>query len=562
MNVRTREAFLTAIGSWDTGRPVAVDYETNGHKVWHPASRLAGIGLAGFDVKHSEPTGIYIPLAHQRGQNCDPALLGDVVEFLSKMPLIAFSLEMEVPWSVAKFGRRFRWVGDPYIMGRMLDMEAHGLKDMIAEVFKYDAVHIEDILPLAEYDFTQADPEDPRVVMYTSGQFSDAVATLKLDTLLRERIAKEGMSAVYMLEVSSAVLMAEQALTGYRVDVDRWKSALSGLEADEAVAKFEAAKVLGKINLDSPVQITKTMNARGIHSSVLTETLKQSWSLEALEKLPACPEVDVLRGYKQVAATLRAIRSVPLPEDGVLRPRWRSIGVHGSARMFSESPSLTTLPKLVRTAFTAAPGRTWVGIGYDTMTPRLLAYLSGDEHLTRLVENDDAYRGFETLAADPSGSRARGKDAFFEYLVTAGGGPAGFEWAGHLLAKATAYLVGVREQAMGARMVVTLMGRKRVLTGPADSGEQGRSVLARFFQQCSATQVKAALVRAASLCSPTEMQDLVVMPDKVYYTVPTDYLREHMAAVVPCFEDAYFPQRVRLPITVRTGNSWGNLEDL
>jgi DNA polymerase I-like protein with 3'-5' exonuclease and polymerase domains len=561
MNVRTREAFLNAIGSWDTGRSVAVDYETNGHKVWHPASRLAGIGLAGVDVKEGGPTGIYIPLAHRVGRNADPALLGDVIEFLSKMPLIAFSLDMEVAWSMAKLGRRFRWVGDPYILGRMLDMKAHGLKDMVEEVLAHEALRIEDLLPDNDYDFTQVDPDHPMVMAYTSGRFGDAVATLKLDVLLRERIAKEGMSPVYMLEVSSAVLMAEQILTGYPVGVAQWKAAMSGLEAQQAVAEFDAAKVLGKINLDSFVQITKMMNARGIHSPVLTETLKESWSLDALEKLPACSEVDVLRGYKKVAAALRMIRSVPIPEDGVFRPRWRSIGVHGSARMFSESPPLTTLPKGIRTAFVAAPGRTWVGIGYETMTPRLLAYLSGDEHLTRLVENDDAYRGFETLAEAPTGSRGRGKEAFFEYLVTAGGGPVGFESAARLFTKATAYLVSVRDRAQSAQVMVTLMGRKRTLEA-VGSADQGRSVLARFFQQCSATQVKAALSRAASLCSPTEMQNLIVMPDKVCYTVPTDYLREHLAAVMPCFVDAYFPQRVRLPIKILTGNSWGDLEDL
>ena len=44
MNVRTEKEFLAAIETWDANRPISVDYETNGRKVWQPGSRLPQSG--------------------------------------------------------------------------------------------------------------------------------------------------------------------------------------------------------------------------------------------------------------------------------------------------------------------------------------------------------------------------------------------------------------------------------------------------------------------------------------------------------------------------------------
>ncbi|RPJ32745.1 MAG: hypothetical protein EHM35_11195, partial [Planctomycetaceae bacterium] len=354
MKILTLEDLDAQVEQWDRDQPLGLDYETNGLMPWQPGSRIVGVSLAGYiPGAERKVTGCYIPLAHRRGINADPLTLFRVVQIVgaslkpevpdSARSVVPFYCPMEVGWTLEKVVRGLNLAGDAYIAARLLQIPQMGLKDLTEAVLSRPVVRLPEILGIGT-DFSLADADDVRTADYAA---ADAVNGLELEAALRPRLAELGLMAIYHLEVQIAALMARETVRGYLVDPAIFTMGL--IAEDRRVENLESQiyQDVGKrFLLNSNPQMTEQMNRRGITSPIRTEKGGQSWSQEALDLVahrhPFAAKVAEWKSSHSTIASLK--RSGLQAGDESLHPRWQSISVTGSARMYAEAPDVVNLP--------------------------------------------------------------------------------------------------------------------------------------------------------------------------------------------------------------------------
>lgn len=143
------------------------------------------------------------------------------------------------------------------------------------------------------------------------------------------------------------------------------------------LAELEDSKNAG-INIRSPIQV----------GDLLYRQLKlgpEGWSTDAdtLERLPAHPVVDALKGYRGVHKLLSTFVT-PINDklDDIGRVH-TTFKLHGTTtgRLSSNKPNMQNIPrdKHIRGQFIAPPGRALVDVDLAQAELRMLACLSGDQ---------------------------------------------------------------------------------------------------------------------------------------------------------------------------------------
>lgn len=597
--IPTHETFGIQLGRWDLDRGVGFDVETNGKEVWEPGARVVGLTLAGIDKERGVPTGMYFPLSHEVGANCHPSLLDDIVKRLRTLRLIPFSAQTEFQWALAKWGIRVPIVGDGYIAARLLQLEWFGLKDLVTNVLKRPVLRLEDVLGEGKYDFAQVDAERDDVQTYVC---DDGINAWLIESVLKEKLQAAGLTAVYQLEVQAALIMAEQQLHGYVVDARQLAVELANEEARAKNLELDIFKDLRArpFTINSGVQLGKHLNAAGIHSPLRTPTGKESWTQESLAMLEdRYPVARKLREWKSGFSVVNGLKKSPpqAAADGKLHPRWRSIGVTGSAIIVSEKPDFTTLPEVARKAFVAPPGRRWMGLDWKLAEPMFYAALSKDDAFTALLTGPEdphmktaVLLGFAAphtpspvLSGEYVTARREAKMFLWRYLY--GGGDAQYiadrlglpigpaqdltKAFGATYPKLQSFLLGVRQYASDTRHVRTWLNRRRKLEGVKTAEDAMSAACAAIGQQSVATAQKVLLTLIASRRDfPlfNEMANFIPCGDTIYYTIPLDVpVREHVNAVseiarlhIGGTEEA----PVFLEPVWETGGAWGSLKVL
>lgn len=577
--IPTRETFNAQVARWDLTRGIGFDVETNGREVWEPGARVVGLTLAAIDTERGVPTGLYFPLSHEVGANCDPTLLDDIVQFLLTSRLIPFSAQMEFQWALARWGVRVPIVGDGYIAARLLQLEWFGLKDLVENVLQKSVLRFEDVLGANKYDFSQVDAEREDVQRYVC---EDGINAWLIESVLRDKVQAAGMMAVYWLEVQSALVMAEQQLRGYEVDAGLL---LREVAKEEARVKNLELDIFKKLNckpftINSGVQLGKSLNGLGIHSPLRTPLGKESWTQESLDRLgDVHPVVTMIREWKSGFSVVNSLkRTPPRPAtDGCLHPRWRSLGVNGSARMFTENPAITNLPAVARKAFLAPAGKRWMSLDWRHAEMRFLALLSGDTELAALfADGADPWVDLAQLLGLCAPSRNLAKQFMFAYVR--GGMDVGYvqsevglplgtvtdlmNWMQVRFPKLHAYLLGVQQYASDTRHVRSWMNRRKKIDGARTADEAMRSALASVLQQSVATAQKVLLnllVSRADMPLFRGMAHFIPCGEVLYYTLPLDVpLKDHIEAVSAIATMEMIPG-LHLGVDWATGPSWGEL---
>ena len=125
-----------------------------------------------------------------------------------------------------------------------------------------------------------------------------------------------------------------------------------------------------------------------------TQTGKRSTAASALEELQGQHEIiDHILAYRELSK-LKSTYLEPLPRlihprTGRLHTRYNQTGT-ATGRLSSTDPNLQNIPirteigRRIRKAFKAAPGMKLIAADYSQIELRVLAHLSGDEHLIRV----------------------------------------------------------------------------------------------------------------------------------------------------------------------------------
>lgn len=239
-----------------------------------------------------------------------------------------------------------------------------------------------------------------------------AALTLALVTPLRECMARENAANVFDgIEMPLVPVLAKMERAGMLVDPDRLRNLSEGLATQITEVERSIRDLAGDetFNIGSPMQLSHVLfDVMGLPTKGLKKTKRGYYSTNAKVL------VDLARDHEIVRLILdwrekSKIKSTYLDTLGPLR---RGDGrVHttynqtitATGRLSSSDPNLQNIPtrselgRTVKTAFSAGEGSVFLAVDYSQIELRLLAHLSGDEHLVRAFNEGEDFHA-ETAA--------------------------------------------------------------------------------------------------------------------------------------------------------------------
>lgn len=591
MQILTLEQYQAAIGSLDPLFPLSVDIETNGKEPWEPDSFVVSASFAS-QRPDGVVAGFTIPFAHDSGQNADPAVLSHFIESLHKFRLSPFFIAMEAKWFYGKWQIKPRWIGDAYIAARILQMKEASLKDLTEKVLQKPVIRFEEF---GTVDFSKVHPQDPKAIEYT---VADAVNGYQLERVLRDKLIRSQMLAVYELEVLTMAEMAYQTMDGYAVDLPHLDKELK-LE-EERVGRLERQIFIdlrvNPFSINSPKKLGAVLEAQGLQSPLRTEKGNASWSSDAIGMIranlsredPRRSTLEKIIEWKSAFATQNSLRRRPsdVSPDGKMHPLWKTIGFDGTSRIYSEGPSLTSLPKPARRALKAGPGKRWVKMDWKQAEVRILANLSGDSALKEAIRSGDFHRKvYSSMTGVPmeqvtQEQRESSKVITYSVLYSGGSSYHVAQELGISQGEASqlvrnyfslfptleSYLRSAADRAVHTFHVTSFMNRKRRLEG-TDKEKIRNQACNSLGQQSCGTMLKIALMKLANARDMEHpmlkgYSQVVPVFDALFYCIDEDVpLHPHIKFVRDQVE-LMLAGDVALEADFETGASWGELTKL
>ena len=239
-----------------------------------------------------------------------------------------------------------------------------------------------------------------------------AALTLALVAPLRDRMARENAANVFDgIEMPLVPVLAKMERAGMLVDPDRLHSLSEGLATQIAEVERSIRDLAGDetFNIGSPMQLSHVLfDVMGLPTKGLKKTKRGYYSTNAKVLSDLARDHEIVRLILDWREKFK-IKSTYLDTLGPLR---RGDGrVHttynqtitATGRLSSSDPNLQNIPtrselgRTVKTAFSAGEGSVFLAVDYSQIELRLLAHLSGDEHLVRAFNEGEDFHA-ETAA--------------------------------------------------------------------------------------------------------------------------------------------------------------------
>ena len=239
-----------------------------------------------------------------------------------------------------------------------------------------------------------------------------AALTLALVAPLRDRMARENAANVFDgIEMPLVPVLAKMERAGMLVDPERLRSLSEGLATQIAEVERNIRDLAGDetFNIGSPMQLSHVLfDVMGLPTKGLKKTKRGYYSTNAKVLTDLARDHEIVRLILDWREKSK-IKSTYLDTLGPLR---RSDGrVHttynqtitATGRLSSSDPNLQNIPtrselgRTVKTAFSAGEGSVFLAVDYSQIELRLLAHLSGDEHLVRAFNEGEDFHA-ETAA--------------------------------------------------------------------------------------------------------------------------------------------------------------------
>ncbi len=500
-----------------------------------------------------------------------------------------------VRWSL--LGDDYRRIAE-YVFSGNVKKLGHNVKELMTQLmaeklpldgFVYDTA-------LAGYllDATAGDYSLARLSMgYCGTELDGAEAVYRLHAPTEEKLAQLGMTKLfYDIEMPLCRVLADMQEQGFMID----KAALSGFGESLAgtIAELEQT-IYGlagcEFNINSPKQLGEVLFDRLMLPA--GKKTKTGWSTNAdvLEKLrgkhPIVQSVLDYRMLTKLKSTYADGLLKLIDPDGRIRTKFQ-MTVTATGRLSSTDPNLQNIPirrelgSHIREMFIASKGSVLVDADYSQIELRLLAHISGDEHMREaFLSGEDihtvtASQVFNTPVDEVTPlqrSRAKAVNFGIVYGISA--------WSlaqdiGVSQAEAKAYMDaylnkydGVREymktivdKAKQDGYVTTLYARRRDLPELRSSNFNTRSFGERValnmpIQGTAADIIKLAMVNVYNRLKAEGLKARLILQvhDELICECPeseaqrvADILSEEMSGAV----------KLSVPLTVeaKTGHSW------
>ena len=437
-------------------------------------------------------------------------------------------------------------------------------------------------------------PQDDEL---SQAYLSCLVARETHEALIEKLHADKSWDCYTNIELPLIPVLVQMERAGMFVEPDRLSELSAELGGEMAQLEQRIQEIAGEpFNVNSPMQLSHILfDVLKLPTAGLKKTARGYYSTNAkkLEELSHDHEiVRLILDYREKAKikstyldTLGGLRMA----DGRVHTTYNQT-VTATGRLSSSNPNLQNIPtrsKLghtVRTAFSAAQGSVILAVDYSQVELRLLAHLSGDEHLVDAFNSGNDFHaqtaarvfGVEPAEVTPQlRSRAKAVNFGIVYGQQAYGlaqtldismGEARDMIDAYFTAypQVRTYLDTTISQARTSGYAITMFGRKRHIPELAEKNAMRRSFGERTamnhpMQGSAADIIKLAMIRVAQKLREDGFAARMILQvhDELDFECPLDEVEE-LTAMVQQVMESVVELKVPLIADASTGETWAD----
>ncbi len=428
----------------------------------------------------------------------------------------------------------------------------------------------------------------------------EALSAIAVREPLEKRLAEVGLERLFReVELPLIPVLARMEAVGVALDLDALAVLDRDFSAETSRLEQEIYIDVGhEFNLGSPKQLEQILFFElNLPKGKRTKT-GYSTDASVLEELrPAHPMIDKLlewRIYTKLRSTYVEALPTLMAADGRLHTTFHQ-AVASTGRLSSSDPNLQNIPirtelgRKIRRAFVAGePDLVLLAADYSQIELRILAHVSGDEHLKDAfarqadIHRETAARVLHKAPEDITKDE-RSMAKMVNFGLAYGMSDFGLASRANIPRKEAQefinsyfaaysgisyYMMAIKEQAKAQGFVETLLGRKRQIpelraSNPALRGAGERMAINMPIQGTAADIQKIAMIRVAERLAAegSRARLLLSVHDELLFEVPRDQV-EPLAALVRETMEGALPLSVPLIVDVKVGDDWESMTPL
>lgn len=472
--------------------------------------------------------------------------------------------------------------------------QRHNMDYMAETLLHYRTIHIEELIgPSGKGQKNMRDLEPGEVFEYAA---EDADITLRLKNALEPKLKEVGAEPLFWdIEMPLVRVLADMELAGVRLDtkqLDETNRAFTARMAHYERHAYELAG--GEFNINSPKQVGEILfdKMKIVDKPKKTRTgqyvTSEDTLLQLKDKSPIVEDILNYRGMKKLLSTyIEALPKLINSRTGRIHTSFNQ-AITATGRLSSSNPNLQNIPvrdddgKEIRKCFVPEPGCKFFSADYSQIELRIMAHLSGDEHMTEAFrQGQDIHRATAAKIwkiapeAVTDSQRKQAKQANFGiiYGITAFGlaqrmGIPNGE-ARKLIddyfdtfPKVHEYMEQAKRYAREHGYVETLFGRRRYL--PNINSKNGtvrgfdeRNAINAPIQGSEADIIKLAMTRIWNRFKKENIKSKMILQvhDELNFSVYPDEAERVQSIVIEEMQNAY-PLSVPLIADAGWGDNW------
>ena len=350
--------------------------------------------LVGLSFAVEEKEAFYVPIPANREEALRIVNIFKPVyenpEILKIGQNIKYDLEVLRNYDIELKGKLW----DTMIAHYLIQPELRHNMDYMAEVYlNYQTIHIDELIgPKGKNQRSMRDLSPTDVYEYAA---EDADITLRLKNVLEPKLKEAGVEQLfYEIEMPLVRVLAEMEMNGVCIDTNSLQETSKSftnrlLELEERIYQLAG----GQFNIASPKQVGDILfgKMKIIDKPKKTKTGQYVTNEEVLQQLKHKSEIveDILeyRGLKKLLGTyIDTLPNLINKRTGHIHTSFNQT-ITATGRLSSSDPNLQNIPirgedgKEIRKAFIPEPGCLFFSADYSQIELRVMAHLSGDEHM-------------------------------------------------------------------------------------------------------------------------------------------------------------------------------------
>ena len=491
-------------------------------------------------------------------------------------------------------------VDDTMCLSYVLDAgrtERHGLDYLALSLLDIQTIKYQDVCGKGAKQISFAEVSPEAACTYAS---EDADITLRLWTMLKPRLAREGMSSVYeRLERPLIPILAHMEAAGIKVDTQL----LHGLSQDFAgriqILEGEIHQLAGEtFNIASPKQLGEILFEKlGYDGGKKSKTGAFSTGADILEDM-AASGVEIARkvlDYRQLAKLKStytdALMASVNNRTGRVHTSFSMVGA-STGRLSSSDPNLQNIPirtqegRQIRGAFIARPGCKLISADYSQIELRLVAHVAQEKTMLEAFRNGvdiHAQTASEVFGVplDQMDAETRRRSKAINFGIVYGISAFGLsrqlsipqsearDYIATYLDRfpgIRTYMNDAREFAREHLYVETLFGRRIHIEQIGASNQAMRGFSERQAINAPIQGSAADIIKRAMICLPAELAAqglaadmLLQVHDELIFEVPEEQAEQSVQLIKSVMENAASPVvQLSVPLVVDAGiaDSW------